>query len=78
MLERIPDGAEVVLLPKDDPELYRINLEAGANRGQVRPGRLCRDQGVGAGAFATGATSVCGPVPPGNGTLMRRRRSRPN
>jgi len=28
MLERIPDGAEVVLLPKDDPELYRINLEA--------------------------------------------------
>jgi hypothetical protein len=27
MLERIPDEAEVVLLPKDDPELYRVNLE---------------------------------------------------
>ena len=29
VLERIPQGAEVVLLPRDDPELYRINLEAG-------------------------------------------------
>ena len=28
MLERIPQGAEIVLLPQDDPELYRINLEA--------------------------------------------------
>jgi hypothetical protein len=27
LLERIPDGAQVVLLPLDDPELYRINLE---------------------------------------------------
>jgi len=27
VLEQIPNGAEVVLLPKDDPELYRINLE---------------------------------------------------
>jgi hypothetical protein len=27
VLERIPQGAEVVLLPKDDPELYHINLE---------------------------------------------------
>lgn len=25
-LEQIPSGAEIVLLPKDDPELYRINL----------------------------------------------------
>jgi hypothetical protein len=28
MLEQIPDGAQVVLLPQDDPELYRINLDA--------------------------------------------------
>jgi hypothetical protein len=27
MLNQIPDGAAVVFLPKDDPELYRINLE---------------------------------------------------
>ncbi len=27
MLAQIPDEAEIVLLPKDDPELYRINLE---------------------------------------------------
>lgn len=26
MLEQIPDGAQVVLLPQDDPELYLINL----------------------------------------------------
>jgi hypothetical protein len=28
ILDKIPDGAELVLLPKDDPELYRMNLEA--------------------------------------------------
>jgi len=28
LLEQIPQGTEIVLLPKDDPELYRINLEA--------------------------------------------------
>lgn len=28
LLADIPSGAEVVLLPKDDPELYRINLES--------------------------------------------------
>ena len=28
VLEQIPQGAEIVLLPKDDPELYRINIEA--------------------------------------------------
>jgi hypothetical protein len=28
ILDQIPDQAEVVLLPKDDPELYRINLES--------------------------------------------------
>jgi hypothetical protein len=28
ILEQIPPGSEVVLLPKYDPELYRINLEA--------------------------------------------------
>lgn len=27
-LDTIPSGAEVVLLPKDDSELYKINLEA--------------------------------------------------
>lgn len=27
MLNQIPDGAAVVFLPKDDPELYRVNLE---------------------------------------------------
>ena len=25
-LDQIPPGAELVLLPKDDPQLYRINL----------------------------------------------------
>jgi len=25
--EQLPEQAQVVLLPKDDPELYRINLE---------------------------------------------------
>jgi len=33
VLEQISQGAEIVLLPKDDPELYRINLEA-ARRAQ--------------------------------------------
>lgn len=33
VLEQIPQGAEIVLLPKDDPELYRSNLEA-ARRAQ--------------------------------------------
>jgi hypothetical protein len=28
VLEQIPGVAEVVLLPKDDPELYRVNLNA--------------------------------------------------
>ncbi len=28
LLTQIPPEAEVVLLPKDDPELYRINLES--------------------------------------------------
>ncbi|MBE7468906.1 MAG: hypothetical protein DPW09_42115 [Anaerolineae bacterium] len=28
LLAQIPPEAEVILLPKDDPELYRINLEA--------------------------------------------------
>lgn len=27
MLNQIPDDATVVFLPKDDPELYRVNLE---------------------------------------------------
>ena len=27
ILLQIPDGAAVVFLPKDDPELYRVNLE---------------------------------------------------
>ena len=33
LLEQVPQGAEVVLLPRDDPELYRINLQA-ARRAQ--------------------------------------------
>jgi hypothetical protein len=32
LLERIPEGAQVVLLPLDDPELYRINLDAAQRR----------------------------------------------
>jgi hypothetical protein len=27
ILGQIPEGAAVVFLPKDDPELYRVNLE---------------------------------------------------
>ncbi len=27
LFKQIPQNAEVVLLPKDDPELYRVNLE---------------------------------------------------
>ena len=38
LLERIPHGAEVVLLPKDDPELYRLNLEAAQKAD--RPGSV--------------------------------------
>ncbi|PKM05248.1 MAG: hypothetical protein CVV17_03490 [Gammaproteobacteria bacterium HGW-Gammaproteobacteria-7] len=37
ILERIPNGAEVVLLPKDDPELYRLNLEAAQTADKVGP-----------------------------------------
>ncbi len=37
ILDRIPHGAEVVLLPKDDPELYRLNLEAAQRAGQTGP-----------------------------------------
>ena len=37
MLEQIPQGTDIVLLPKDDPELYRINLEA-ARRAQREEG----------------------------------------
>lgn len=37
VLEQIPDGAEVVLLPKDDPELYRINLEAAQTAAKEGP-----------------------------------------
>ena len=27
VLEQMPQGAEIVLLPRDDPELYRINMK---------------------------------------------------
>ncbi|MFQ5615964.1 MAG: DUF5647 family protein [Anaerolineales bacterium] len=37
VLEQIPDGAEVVLLPKDDLELYRINLQASRKRVSETP-----------------------------------------
>jgi len=37
ILENIPDGAEVVLLPKDDPELYRTNLRASQMRVSETP-----------------------------------------
>lgn len=35
ILEQIPNGARVVLLPQDDPELYRINLESAQKAPQV-------------------------------------------
>jgi hypothetical protein len=35
LLEQIPDGAQVVLLPQDDPELYRINLSAAQKARQA-------------------------------------------
>jgi len=35
LLAQIPDDAEVVLLPKDDPELCRINLETACKAQQV-------------------------------------------
>ena len=34
VLDQIPDGAAVIFLPKDDPELYRVNLET-ARRAQA-------------------------------------------
>ncbi len=37
VLEQIPTGAEVVLLPKDDPELYRINLETAQKTRRADP-----------------------------------------
>lgn len=38
VLEQIPDGAQVVLLPLDDLELYRINLDAARKAHQVGEG----------------------------------------
>lgn len=35
LLAQFPEDAEVVLLPKDDPELYRINLETAREARQV-------------------------------------------
>lgn len=35
VLEQMPQGAEVILLPKDDPELYRINLETSRNSQEI-------------------------------------------
>jgi hypothetical protein len=35
MLEQIPDGAQVVLLPRDDPELYRINLNTARQAREI-------------------------------------------
>ncbi|MEJ5310124.1 MAG: DUF5647 family protein [Anaerolineae bacterium] len=35
LLAQIPEDAEVVLLPKDDPELYRINLETAHKAQQL-------------------------------------------
>jgi hypothetical protein len=35
MLEQIPQGAEVVLLPNDDPELRRLNLEGAQKRQEL-------------------------------------------
>ncbi|MBN1887887.1 MAG: hypothetical protein JW850_07840 [Thermoflexales bacterium] len=38
LLEQIPNNAEIVLLPKDDPELYRLNLAAAqqaSNAGNI-------------------------------------------
>jgi hypothetical protein len=39
VLERIPQGAEIVLLPRDDPELYRINLETAQRAQRERDGQ---------------------------------------
>ena len=36
VLAEIPDGAEVVLLPKDDPELYQINLNSAQQAHSAR------------------------------------------
>ncbi|MBU0511305.1 MAG: hypothetical protein KJ638_06335 [Chloroflexi bacterium] len=36
ILKRMPDGAEVVVLPKYDAELYRINLEAATKAQRTR------------------------------------------
>jgi hypothetical protein len=35
VLEQLPENAEIVLLPKDDPELYRTNLNAVQKARQV-------------------------------------------
>ncbi|MBN1888186.1 MAG: hypothetical protein JW850_09355 [Thermoflexales bacterium] len=40
ILNQIPNGAEVVLLPKDDPELYRINLEAAQKAQRTGNGHI--------------------------------------
>jgi len=37
ILEQIPDGAQVVLLPKDDPELCRINLDVAQKTRKISP-----------------------------------------
>jgi hypothetical protein len=43
VLEQIPDGAQVVLLPQDDPELYRINLNAAQKAREIGKGVLLPD-----------------------------------
>ncbi|MBI4771962.1 MAG: hypothetical protein HY784_16500 [Chloroflexi bacterium] len=40
MLEEIPTGAEIILLPKDDPELYQANLDT-ARRAREQDRMAC-------------------------------------
>jgi len=40
ILEQIPEGAAVIFLPKDDPELYRVNLET-ARKAQAEGKASC-------------------------------------
>lgn len=41
VLEQIPSGAEVILLPKDDPQLYQVNLTSARKaRRQHRSARI--------------------------------------
>ena len=78
MLERIPDGAEVVLLPKDVPSYIVSTWKLRKPRSSQARSSMSRSR-----RWRRRVRDWCNlglrtQSHLGNGTLMRRRRSRPN